>query len=180
MYDILKHWYFLPNIPPPSPFLPCTHNYMGVRWQQKAEIKRIILANPQAQRERVAIYLSIENSTLENIPEIPTPQHSLNIAKSNNGPGAKGQEQRNKEISMLSHTESKDWGPEGRMDVLSRGRWLQEKCSSTRFHAVVLTTHILWNVAVNSERWENKGSLIKIKFLPSHWNEMKIKFREEK
>lgn len=45
------------------------------------------------------------------------------------------------------------------------------------FHAVILTTHVFQNVAINSEAWGNKSSLIKIKFLPSGWNKIKINFK---
>lgn len=40
------------------------------------------------------------------------------------------------------------------------------------------TQYVAVNVAVNSKVWENKGSLIKIKFLSSHWNKIKIKFKQ--
>lgn len=44
-------------------------------------------------------------------------------------------------------------------------------------HSTYYTQYVAVNVAVNSKVWENKGSLIKIKFLSSHWNKIKIKFK---
>lgn len=119
--------------------------------------------------------MCVENRTLENIPEISTPQHSLNLAESNNrlgGPGAK--EQRNLNID-----------PQGPRTEAQRGEWMylarkdgaRKKRSFSYFHAIILTTHVFQNVAINSEAWGNKGSLIKIKFLPSGWNKIKINFK---
>lgn len=138
---------------------------MGGRRHQKAEIKKNNSRQSSSPEGESSCSVCVENRTLENIPEISTPQHSLNLAESNNrlgGPGAK--EQRNLNID-----------PQGPRTEAQRGEWMylagndgaRKKRSFPHFHTVILTTHVFQNVAINSEAWGNKGSLIKIKFLPS-------------